>query len=37
MGGKEEGSNKPKKNNDEQCFKWVIIAGLHHEVIVNDT
>ena len=21
------------KNNDEQCFKWTVIAALHHEDI----
>ena len=21
------------KNNDEQCFKWVVVAALHHEDI----
>ena len=22
-----------KKNNDEKCFKWAVIAALHHEDI----
>ena len=24
------------KNNDEQCFKWVVIAALHHGKIAKD-
>ena len=24
------------KNNDEQCFKWAVIAALHHEDIGNN-
>ena len=24
------------KNEDEKCFKWAVIAALHHEEIKND-
>ena len=26
----------PKNEHDEECFKWAIIAALHHEEIRND-
>ena len=35
MDSKEEGKDKPK-NNDEECFKWAVIATLHHEEIWNN-
>ena len=33
MDSQKEGSDKSKKNNDEKCFKWAVIAALHHEDI----
>ena len=24
------------KNKDKECFKWAVIAGLHHEEIKKD-
>ena len=26
----------PKNEEDEECFRWAIIAALHHEGIGND-
>ena len=31
----EEGSDQ-SKCNDEQCFKWEIVASLHFEKITKD-
>ena len=25
-----------RKNKDEECFKWAVIAALHHEEIERD-
>ena len=32
MNSKEEGSDI-SKNHEEECFKWEVLAALHHEEI----